>query len=64
MKAIVLVGGGTTFIAGADIGEMGTPKAREHPRLQDLQQVLETSPKPMVAGLHGTALGGGLELAL
>jgi 3-hydroxyacyl-CoA dehydrogenase len=64
VKAIVLVGGGSTFIAGADIGEMGTPKAREHPRLQDLQEAFEASAKPVVAGLHGTALGGGLELAL
>ena len=64
VKAVVLMGGGTTFIAGADIGELGTPKSREFPRLQDLQEAFEASPKPTVAALHGTALGGGLELAM
>jgi 3-hydroxyacyl-CoA dehydrogenase len=64
VKAIALVGGADTFIAGADITEFGTPAARAHPRLQDLQIALEGAPKPVVAGIHGTALGGGLELAL
>jgi 3-hydroxyacyl-CoA dehydrogenase len=64
VKAIVILGGGTTFIAGADITEFGTAKSTQAPRLQDVQQALEQSPKPTVAAIHGTALGGGLELAM
>ena len=64
VKAVVLRGAGTTFIAGADITEFGTPKSRAEPRLQDIQAMLEQSPKPVVAAIHGNALGGGLELAL
>ncbi|QGZ96201.1 3-hydroxyacyl-CoA dehydrogenase NAD-binding domain-containing protein [Terricaulis silvestris] len=64
VRAIVVLGGGRTFIAGADISEFGTEKSRQGPRLQDIQRALETSPKPTVAAIHGTALGGGLEIAL
>ena len=64
VKAIIIIGGGTTFIAGADISEFGTPKSKESPRLQDIQKTLEAGAKPVVAAIHGTALGGGLELAL
>ncbi|WP_395649776.1 3-hydroxyacyl-CoA dehydrogenase NAD-binding domain-containing protein [Brevundimonas sp.] len=64
VKAVVLIGGGTTFIAGADISEFGTPNSAAEPRLQTLQAAFEASPKPIVAAIHGTALGGGLELAL
>jgi len=64
VKVFVLMGGGTTFIAGADIREFGKPKQPGVPTLQDLLPVLEGSVKPVVAAVHGTALGGGLEVAL
>jgi 3-hydroxyacyl-CoA dehydrogenase len=62
IKAIVLRCDGATFIAGADITEFGKP-----PRGPDFNSVLnsiEASPKPVVAAIHGTALGGGLETTL
>jgi len=58
----VLIGAGRTFIAGADIKEFGEPP--QEPRLHDLIQRIENSEKPVIAVLHGTALGGGLEVAL
>ncbi|MDF8334952.1 3-hydroxyacyl-CoA dehydrogenase NAD-binding domain-containing protein [Novosphingobium cyanobacteriorum] len=64
VKAIVILGGGKTFIAGADITEFGTEKSKAKPQLKDLQKMLENSPKLTIAAIHGTALGGGLELAL
>ncbi|MBB4615057.1 3-hydroxyacyl-CoA dehydrogenase NAD-binding domain-containing protein [Novosphingobium taihuense] len=64
VKALVILGGGKTFIAGADITEFGTDKSQVKPALKDLQKMLETSPKLTIAAIHGTALGGGLELAL
>jgi|RhiMethySRZTD1v2_1073278.scaffolds.fasta_scaffold03223_8 3-hydroxyacyl-CoA dehydrogenase len=60
-RALVLIGGGRTFIAGADIREFGKP-----PMPPDLNAVIaqyEGSPKLVVAAIHGTALGGGLEVA-
>jgi 3-hydroxyacyl-CoA dehydrogenase len=60
--AIVLACAGRTFIAGADIREFGKTPAR--PSLREVIQRFEASSKPIVAALHGTALGGGLELAL
>ena len=62
VNAIVLICDGKTFIAGADITEFG--KAMTGPNLQDVQAIIENSPKPVVAAIHGTALGGGLEVAL
>ncbi len=61
VKAIVLIGGGRTFIAGADIKEFGKPPSG--PDLNTVIATMENSPKPVVAALHGTALGGGLETA-
>ncbi len=60
--AIVLICAGRTFIAGADITEFGG--AAKGPSLRDVQDTLENSNVPVVAAIHGTALGGGLELAL
>ncbi|CAL74896.1 Enoyl-CoA hydratase/3-hydroxyacyl-CoA dehydrogenase [Bradyrhizobium sp. ORS 278] len=62
IKAIVLTCGGRTFIAGADITEFGKPP--NPPALNDVLSTIENSPKPVIAAIHGTALGGGLEVAL
>ncbi len=61
-EAIVIVCAGRTFIAGADITEFGKPPAE--PFLPDLLNVIEQSAKPVIAAIHGTALGGGFETAL
>ena len=61
VDAMVLICAGRTFVAGADITEFGKPMRR--PGLPDLIDTLETFDKPTVAAIHGTALGGGLELA-
>ena len=60
--AIVIVCAGRTFIAGADISEFGQP-ARE-PTTLDVISAIESSEKPVIAAMHGTPLGGGLEVAL
>ena len=60
--AMVLICEGRTFFAGADITEFGKPQVE--PSLRNLQLVLENATKPIIAAIHGTALGGGLELAL
>lgn len=61
-KAVVLACAGRTFIAGADISEFGKPP-RGVP-LHDVLDMIESAPVPVVAAIHGTALGGGLETAL
>ncbi len=62
LKAAVLVCEGRTFMAGADITEFGKPP--RSPSLQDAIEAIERSEKPIVAAIHGTAFGGGLEVAL
>jgi 3-hydroxyacyl-CoA dehydrogenase len=63
-KAIVIACAGRTFISGADITEFGTPKQMQKPILPDLIALIEGIGKPTIAAIHGSALGGGLELAL
>jgi 3-hydroxyacyl-CoA dehydrogenase len=62
VKAIVVICAGRTFIAGADIAEFGKPP--KGATLPELQATLEGGPKPVIAAIHGTALGGGFEMAL
>jgi 3-hydroxyacyl-CoA dehydrogenase len=62
VKAIVLICAGRTFVAGADITEFNKPLQRPH--LIDVEETIERSAKPVIAAIHGTALGGGFELAL
>ena len=62
IKAIVLVCDGRTFLAGADITEFGKPP--KAPSLREAQDQIENAGKPVIAAIHGTALGGGLEVAL
>ena len=62
VSAIVVIGAGRTFIAGADIREFNMPSTT--PTLNDAISAFENSSKPIVCAIHGTALGGGLETAL
>ena len=62
VAAMIIICEGRTFIAGADIREFGKPPME--PYLPDVCQFIENSPKPVIAAIHGTALGGGLEIPL
>jgi 3-hydroxyacyl-CoA dehydrogenase len=67
VTAIVIIGGGRTFVAGADINEFAKSIAAGKgggPDLYPLLTAIEDSPKPVVVAIHGAALGGGLELAM
>ena len=67
VRAIVLMGAGKTFIAGADIKqleEMAWGRGGGAPNLHELLRQIEDCPKPIVMAIHGTALGGGLEVAM
>ncbi len=61
-RSIVIQCAGRTFIAGADIREFGMPP--QEPHLPDVVAAIEACDKPVLAAIHGTALGGGLEVAL
>nr|WP_323752972.1 3-hydroxyacyl-CoA dehydrogenase NAD-binding domain-containing protein [Marinobacter sp.] len=61
-KAVVILCEGRTFVAGADISEFGKPI--QEPSLPQVNAAIESSAKPVIAAIHGNALGGGFELAL
>ena len=62
VRSIIITGNGSTFPAGADIKEFGQPP--QAPHLPEVCEEIENINKPVIAALHGTALGGGLEIAL
>ncbi len=64
VRAIVLAGAGRAFSGGADIREFGSPQAIAEPNLLSLIKQLDNAGKPVVAAVHGTVMGGGLELSL
>src|SRR6187455_2670220 len=67
VQAIVIIGAGRTFIAGADIKgleQLAWGSDSGAPEMHELLQKMEDGPKPVVMALHGTALGGGMEVAM
>src|SRR4051812_17729646 len=67
IRAIVVMGAGRTFIAGADIAELERAAWDDHaslPEMHDVLRTIENSATPIVMAMHGTALGGGLEVAM
>src|ERR1700685_2576406 len=67
VRAIVIIGGGRTFIAGADIKELelaASGRGSGPPKFHDILARIEDSSKPVVMAIHGTALGGGNEVAM
>ncbi|WP_181389512.1 3-hydroxyacyl-CoA dehydrogenase NAD-binding domain-containing protein [Pseudoprimorskyibacter insulae] len=62
VSSVVLIGAGRCFVAGSDLKEFGKPL--QWPQLPDVIAAIEAAPFPVIAALHGVALGGGLELAL
>src|SRR6187200_1945071 len=67
VQAIVVMGAGRTFIAGADISELeraAWDAAASLPEMHDVLRTIEDASKPVIMALHGTALGGGLEVAM
>ena len=64
VEAVVIAGTRGVFIAGADIKEISSGLSNKPPTLRDLQAQMEAVPKPIVAAMRGSALGGGFEIAL
>jgi 3-hydroxyacyl-CoA dehydrogenase len=64
IHAVVITGADKMFCGGADIRQFNTPAASEAPLSRDVQALIRDAGKPVVAAIHGSALGGGLELAL